>query len=98
MNNNFERNHYRRQKQNNSLLIPSEKTASSLKSFNNNHRVSLRSVANPIDLSNEVGDNFAPPRVGKSLAPNIRQTKGVRLNKLVEEDEITGYRNPIPGH
>ena len=37
--------------------------------------MSLRCLVNPTDLSNELGDNFLPPRVGKSVAPSIRQTK-----------------------
>jgi hypothetical protein len=67
---NFERMHQRRQKQNNSLLIPYDKTGR-LSSFNgtSNHRVSLRSIASPNDFSNELGDNFVPPRKGHSLAP-----------------------------
>ena len=69
-----------------------------MSSFNGNHRVSLRSVASPTDFSSEINENFVPPRVGKSLAQNIRQTKGLRLNKLVEEDENTGYGNLVLGH
>jgi len=72
-------NMQRRQRQNNSLLVPSDKNSSKLSNFNATgvHRVSLRSIANSGgELPHDLSDNFLPPRVGRSLAPTIRQPKG----------------------
>ena len=91
---NFERIH-RRQKANNSLLIPSERLAK-MPSFNQTsaHRVSLRSIANSGDFTVELNDALVPPRVGRSLVTNVKHSKGPRANRLISEEnqrEISNF-------
>ena len=46
----------------------------------------------------DLTDNFLPPRVGKSLAPNPRPFKSVNRGQHREEEQSSGQFNSISGN
>lgn len=96
----------RRQKQNQSLLIPSERI-SKLTNYSQAgaQRVSLKSLATPNETSAaESAENFGPPRVGRSIALAIKQFKGgargAAASKLAMDDsnKISNGKLSAMGH
>jgi len=52
------------------------------------HRVSLRAIAYPNEVANDLNDNFVPPRVGRSMAPQVRQQKFAKVHKQMPEESF----------